>query len=854
MTTDTNSGRRRLLAMLAVGLCLTAAGAPTALAQGKQAIVVLRTAAGAGCDGTAELNYLAVGDVKINGKDEVRLLSGYSAAGESAAVGRKTYEDSGKGKIRDLVSLKWGPGGVFYAVSVSGQGPVVAVPENMKPQKNSETALSTFYGAALTGEAREGKQKRAISLPLRDVWKVFLVPEGATPSDALFRHAAEEKSVPLWETFLQKTGNHRLAEANGLMRDALVTCARGELSRFAEGDYGALERARAKNSRAQSVRDDETTRQLASDIERAREQVESVRLQVEQLIGASRWDDAINAAEPIRKYLPTWPKLSGVYGEALKLSHNQHLFAGRKAFEANQLEVSRDNCTVAWRRLPDSGEARQCVCKARGSIALRDSTAARQRRQPKAAKEILEAQLSDADCGRDAPLTAALREANCEYAQQLLGEARQLIASGGAAPAPPRGRARPGAAAGRRVRGRAAATTPAAGAPAALVSVRGITAQNKRDFRTAREKLTLAAQLCPEEQARALLEAANRRLSEYCVEEARKAAQRGDFGTAYVYLQTAQGYTPNDGEVAGLLSRAREQCELRTQVSVGVVFANRSGDRGSDRALNEIVSDIESAATSAGLARPIVLDRTQAASALRAIQSGSGSPTPTVIFFGELMSSGVNRRDDPRQVRSSYQVENTAWKEADRYHDARNADLKRCRKQVGADCSGLEAEVARLRANRDRHEHYLTHHYTYRENHIRFTGELKLSFRATDSISRSTRAADTLSATVNRECIERSGVHNMRDVVCNLAGETDFETQMINEVKREAHVRVAEQLRSLPLSYYARARGAANRQQAVEDYLRFLFLTSNKETGEAQDARSFLVGYDPELKTDGVLR
>ncbi|HLL73894.1 MAG TPA: hypothetical protein VK421_01245 [Pyrinomonadaceae bacterium] len=856
MTTDTNL-RFRLLAALAAALCVLAAGARTTLAQGKQAIVVLRTASGGGtgCDGTAELNYLVVNDVKINGKDEVRLLNGFSGPGASAAVTRATYEDSGKGKIRDLIALKWGPGGIFYAVSVSGQAPVVVVPENMKPQKNVDTPLTTFYGTALTGEAREGKQKRVINLQLSDVWKVYPVPEGSAPADALFKHAAEEKNVPLWEAFLQKTSNHRMADANALMRDALINCARAELGKFTEGDYGALERARAKNSRAQSVREDETTRQLTADVEKARGQVEGIRLQVEQLIGASKWDEAIDAAEPIKKYLPTWPKLSDIYGKALSLSHNQHLFAGQKAFESKQFEVSRDDCAIAWRRLPNSNEAHQCVCKARSSIALRDSTAARQRRQPKSAKEILEAQLSDPDCSRDAPLTAALREANCEYAQQLQAEARQLIAAGSAAASVPSPRAGAGAAAGRQSRrGAAASPATAASTAPASVNVKAITAQNKRDFRAARERLLRASELCPEDQIRAMLDAANRRLSEYCVEEARKAAQRGDFGTAYVYLQTAQEYTPNNSEVTGLLVRAREQSELRTQVSVGVVFGNRSHDRDADRALNEIVSEMESVVASAGLARAVVLDRSQATNALRGIQSGAGSATPTVIFFGELLSGSVNRRDDPRNVEASYQEENPAWKEADRYHDARNAELKRCRKQPGVDCSALDAEVARLRANRDRHERYLTRHYTYRENHIRYTGELKMSFRATDSISRSTRAADTLSSAVDRGCVERSGVRHGQDVACNLGGETDFMAQMINEVKREAYAKVAAQLRDLPLTYYARARSATNRQQAVEDYLRFLFLTANKSTGEAQEARSFLLNYDPELKTDGVMR
>jgi hypothetical protein len=58
----------------------------------------------------------------------------------------------------------------------------------------------------------------------------------------------------------------------------------------------------------------------------------------------------------------------------------------------------------------------------------------------------------------------------------------------------------------------------------------------------------------------------------------------------------------------------------------------------------------------------------------------------------------------------------------------------------------------------------------------------------------------------------------------------------------------------LPLSFYKRARAAAAKPQAVEDYLRFLFLTSQKNSPDAEDAKKYLLAFDAELKTDGVLR
>ena len=77
---------------------------------------------------------------------------------------------------------------------------------------------------------------------------------------------------------------------------------------------------------------------------------------------------------------------------------------------------------------------------------------------------------------------------------------------------------------------------------------------------------------------------------------------------------------------------------------------------------------------------------------------------------------------------------------------------------------------------------------------------------------------------------------------------------MFSKIRSEAHARAVETLRSLPSSYYRRAQSSANKQQAIESYLRFLFLTSNKSGSEAEQSKAFLVAYDPELNTDGVLR
>jgi hypothetical protein len=811
-------------------------------AQGKQAVVILRSGdfkSGA-CEGTAKLDHQILFDVKLNNKDEVRLLN-LPAWSSSTMVSRKSYEDSGKRKLRDLFALKWDDGGVLTAVSVSGQAPLPTVPDDTKPQKNMDQQLQSFYGVTLTGEVREGKSKHKVDLPLRSVWKVFFVAEGAPSNDSLFNHVAEEASVALWETYLTQTGNYRSSEANTRMHEALIQCARSDLKKFVGGDYAAFATAKNRITRTQSIKDDEVTRQLAADISRAQQEVESSRSKTEQLIKAEKWDDAITAAEPITKYLTTWPELKQMYDHALEQSHEVHLNAADKAWLAEQLETSLAECSLAWKRLPNSERARGCVCRARNEIAVRDSKKNRQLSKPKEAMELLQKQIADRDCPQDPRLAVELNGSKCEYAQQLFNQARQLLGVGAAQPARPGGRRRPLAS-------------------VSVVNVKLISMANKKDFREAREKLILANELCPEDPILALLNEANRRLADFCKAEARQALARNDNGTAYVYLQKAQGYNAQDGEVTQLLSQARERFQEQTRVNVGVVLMNRSGNSYAEGLLSELAGTVESASTMAGLSQSTVLTREGAVASLRAIQSGRALSAPTVVFFGELTTAGARVDRNSYTVSSTYSYENPERKRWDRMIDEKSDAYNGCKKQYGeAQCAGIAEERQRMRAYRDSLPRRLEQGYSYQQTDFRLQGGTRMSFRSTDSISRATGIADTLSAEVSGQCQQREGVHqnDTRGVgnnMCQISDESTYLSQMFTKMQADARPIAIRTLQSLPTSYFNRAQSAANKQQAIESYLRYLFLTSNKNGPQADQARTYLVAYDPELSSDGIVR
>jgi len=811
--------------------------------QGKQAIVVLRSeqSSESGCDGSVDLNFQILFDVKINNKDEIRLLSPVGS-GFPSSISRDAYDKSGKRKLRDLYSLKWDS--VLSAVSVSGQDGFLALPDDMKPQKGIAPILSSFYNVTLTGEERTGKVKRKLDVPLRTIAQVYFVTEGAPVNDSLFNHAVEEARVSVWEAYLKKTNNYRSNEANTKMHEALVQCARADLRKFVDGDYAFLAKVRERVGRAQSIKDDETVRQLVAEVNRAQQEVENARGVTEQLIKAEKWDDAIKTAEPIRKYLTSWPELKQMYDHANRQSHEVHLNAADKAWVAGQLETSLSECSIARDRLKDSERAIACVCRARNEIAVRDSQQNRKISRPKEAKELLEKQIADSDCKADPRLAVELKAAKCEYAQQLFARSRQLLGVGGGSAPPTR---------------RPVGRKPVAPTPAGSLTVKAISMANKKDFRDAREQLILASELCPEDEIRNLLLAANRKLADFCKDEARKALARNDDGTAYVYLVSAQAYMPEDTEIPGMLAEARERFQQRTRVSVGVVLQNEARGPEGSAVIVEVTDAIHSAATSSGLAQPNILDERQAAAASQAIQTGRALNTPTIIFSGGVMSASVDFSENPHSVQSSYSFQNPQWKEADRRHDAVNEEYKKCRKQYGdAQCGNLASQVAQLRAYRDQFPQTVTEQYYYRENPKRMTGAARMSLRSSDSIARGARSGDTLQANDEWECVERTGVnekdYGKRDNYCPTPDPREFFGRVVGKIKSDAFLHATAQLRELPLSYYRRAQTAANRQQSVEDYLRFVFLTRDKSGTEAQQAKAFLVAFDPELTTDGVIR
>ena len=77
--------------------------------------------------------------------------------------------------------------------------------------------------------------------------------------------------------------------------------------------------------------------------------------------------------------------------------------------------------------------------------------------------------------------------------------------------------------------------------------------------------------------------------------------------------------------------------------------------------------------------------------------------------------------------------------------------------------------------------------------------------------------------------------------------------EMVNRVRNDARAQASVQLRALPLNYLRRAKSATTASSPLKT-LRVPFPDGRQSEEEALEAQRALIAFDPELKTDGVLR
>lgn len=287
------------LAMIAAVFCLAA----TARDEEKISVVVTTanlpgTPAGL-CQGSAEIPYMALHNLKINGKGDVRAMPVPQEA-HVPAITRQEYEHAKGINLRDLTLLQL-KDGFLYGLNQAGDT-LLLFPQDKKPEKNTPTPIAEIYNVMVDGQL-PGKSKEKRSVKLSAVQKIFTLNQNDPVEAALFLHAAQENNAVTWKGYLNIAHDYKLAEAMSGLHETLATCVNQSLEAYTAGRYPALKEARTAAMEAKGVADSPASQELLAKVEAEDKSLSDLITQANSLLGAGKWDESLTVLEPLKKYL-----------------------------------------------------------------------------------------------------------------------------------------------------------------------------------------------------------------------------------------------------------------------------------------------------------------------------------------------------------------------------------------------------------------------------------------------------------------------------------------------------------------------------------------------------------------------
>lgn len=849
----------------------------------QDAVVVLKpnTRVANPCVDKVELRWLVVRDPKIGGKGDVRLAGELGTPSPSTAVARDRFGRLRKVRMRDLGEIEVRNGLLFAS---TGQGEKSLLIPDVEPAKSSAMSLGQYASMSLEGESRDGRSKQKQVIPLNTISRMFLLSGGTTVEEALFRHAQQEATVSTWTAYLEKVQNYRSGDASTEMAKASGGCLQRAVDQFRGGDFRAIEEAKKlatviAGMPGASQSDAEKPKALEQEEQQVRSQMEAgANLEKQQ-----KWDEALTAWEPVQKYRKdsSLNEFAASYDRALTSSHEQHFKAATalaqdQAANRAALKKAQDEFELALRRRPDSPAATQGRRDAIIRMAVIDGKQFRTAREPAKAREIL-LKVSE-EHGEDARLAGELKEASCEYGQQLFDQARNLVTAispaakaGGAtkssakAPAGKTGAAKaPGAA---KKAPPAIVQDTAAGKPI-IRSIQSVA--EKRQFADAHGKLVLATQLCASEDKTQLQSAVNEKIADYHVGEAAKAGKNKYPATALLHLRAAQAYEPEREGLESLLATAREPVQQKAQIHAGVVI--KSPSRQCSDLAQQLETTIESAITGGGIANVQLLGRDEADGILRRLRSGgrAGLPPNYAILSGQLDVCGVSDNAVTKNVPSKYNVPNETYKQLQLqisdYDRQVDECVANCRRTPGCvdrqQCLGLRNRRQQIKDQQSQQQPTNSLDYYYTERAISVSGQMHLTLTIDDAILEGTRRVGEPSASVNESCVERSNVKEedsrkysgVADKACPGFDRATKTAQMSEKLLAETQQQAAAAFRGVAKGYLEKATKATNEDLALENYIAFALLSADKSAPDYQRALAAIQSRDADLKPEAALR
>src|SRR5216683_371751 len=379
------------------------------------------------CQETIDSPFLAVRGLKINGKGEVKAVA-LTAEGRQPVLTRQEYEHARSINLKEFSQLEIREG-LLYGLTRTGET-LLLFPQDKKPDKNISVPLTEMYRVSLEGQIVAAKAKDKRTLEFGRVWKIFNLDQADPPEAALFQHAAQENKAAIWKGYIRNIREYKLAEALAGLRETLAQCVADSLQTFAQGNYASIKTAETAALEAKGIDDSEVTQALLTKVKEEQKHFQDLIALASSLVQSAKWDDALTALEPLKKYLTQTKELDAAHAAANNGSYDFHFQTAKDKLRGNNLAEALKEYEVALNRKPDSSEAQSGRTEALVGMTIADSRQLRQHKKPAEAREqILNTLSTERFLADDPRIAAELKLANCEFSAQLFSEAQKSVLS-----------------------------------------------------------------------------------------------------------------------------------------------------------------------------------------------------------------------------------------------------------------------------------------------------------------------------------------------------------------------------------------------------------------------------------------
>lgn len=785
------------------------------------------------CRGVIETKYEVVRNLKINGRSEVRAEPVRNDSHQQP-ITRQEYEHAKSVNIKDLAQLEIRDG-VLYGLSSSNET-LLLFPQDKKPEKNSPIPLLELFKVSVDGQSAQPKSKEKQNLDLQNIWKIFNLGGNDKPESALFLHVAQENKAAFWKGYLKDVSEYKLTEAVAGLRDTLSQCVNDSLARFANGSYAALKDAEAEALESKGVEDSSATQALMARVEAEKKNLVDLIAQASNLTQEGKWDDALTALDPLKKYLGQLRELDSAFTLANDGSYELHLHVAKDNLHRNKPAEALKEYEVALSRKPDSSEAQSGRKEALITKTVADSRRLRQLKKPGNAREqILSVLATEKPLSDDMKLAAELKLASCEFSAQLLSDAQKLVLS-------PTKNLRP-----------------------------ILTEVIETAFVEAHEKLKTAEDACTSKTAVTLLDRVTISLVGFHLEHSRRAKGRGLFALALLHSQTALYYSPDNADANALKEQMDKTVHDRVRVKVGVKLRDISPDHSCGQEASALRQMVESQIASSIYD---LLEPDQTETFYRTPQSQR--PPNYALILGDVSSCSVQRTVQEQPIQSKYRVSNPAYSDIKNAEQNAEQQYRNCRSTYGdANCGPAQQNFEAIRDQRRNTQEWLKYDYTYTVRATTLYGKESVSLQVLSSSN--PNSVGPLQEEIRDQCVEEVGVRDDDDarsgVVgmisnavtnvlaarhagqnhCPLSEDEQYRSNLQHNIQQRLPLAIPFPLARVANHYLKHARQVNDRDVALDNYVTALIATSSVQSPEFKEAIQGIKSQSPTLRLEALV-